>query len=453
MRARIMEGPPYSEEEQQAILDYCQSDVEATVYLYRNMESRLDGPRTLLRGRFMAAVASMEYRGIPIDLETLRRLERHWERLQERLIEEVDQSYGVYGGRTFKLDLFEKYLQERGMDWPRTETGRLSLTDDTLKDMTKTYPGLQPLRDLRYILGQLRLNSLAVGSDGRNRTLLSPFRAKTGRNAPSTSKFIFGPAVWLRGLIKPEKGRALAYVDYSQQEFALAAYLSNDPNMIRAYESGDPYLSFAQMAGAAPEGATKQTHGQIRDQFKVCALAVQYGMKEQSLSKQLGKPLPYGKELIQHHKRTFKRFWEWQDRLQGTSLLEKKISTSYGWQFKLISGGDQVSTLRNWPMQATGADILRIAAIMLEDAGIEVLCPVHDAFLVESSIEDLEETVKTCQSLMEEASRQALGGAGFVRTDAEVITYPGRYCDKRGRDTWQMIQRLLDEIEQETGAL
>ena len=449
MRERIMEGPPYSEDERAAILDYCQSDVEATISLYKALEPRLDGLRSLLRGRFMASVASMEYRGIPIDLETLHRLERHWERLQERLIEEVDQSYGVYEGRTFKLELFEKYLQVKGIDWPRTETGRLSLTDDIFKDMVKTYPGLQPLRDLRYILGQLRLNSLAVGSDGRNRTLLSPFRAKTGRNAPSTSKFIFGPAVWLRGLIKPEPGRALAYVDYSQQEFALAAYLSNDQNMIKAYESGDPYLTFAQMAGAAPEGATKQTHGAVRDQFKVCALAVQYGMKEQSLSKQLGKPLPYGKELIQHHKRTFRRFWDWQEELQGTSLLEQRISTPYGWQFKLITGADQVSTLRNWPMQATGADILRIAAIMLEEAGVEVLCPVHDAFLIESSIDDLDETIKTCQGIMEEASRQALGGAGFVRTDTEVIKYPGRYCDKRGRDTWQMIMRLLGEIEQE----
>jgi hypothetical protein len=50
-----------------------------------------------------------------------------------------------------------------------------------------------PLRELRHALSQLRLNALAVGSDGRNRCLLSTFRAKTSRNQPSNSQFIFGP--------------------------------------------------------------------------------------------------------------------------------------------------------------------------------------------------------------------------------------------------------------------
>jgi hypothetical protein len=450
MRDRIMAGPPYTEEERQAILDYCQTDVEATVRLYRKMETLLDGPRTLLRGRFMASVASMEWRGIPIDTEILSGLKRHWQRLQERMIEEVDQEYGVYDGRTFKLDRFEQYLRTYGIAWPRTETGRLSLTDDVFKDMTKSYPALQRLKDLRYILGQLRLNALAVGADGRNRALLSPFRAKTGRNAPSTSKFIFGPGTWLRGLIKPEQGRALAYVDYSQQEFALAGYLSGDQSMIRAYESGDPYLSFAQMAGAAPPDATKATHGAIRDQFKVCSLGVQYGMKEQSLARQLVKPPVYAKELLQAHKRTFKRFWQWQEEMQSSAILERRVVTAFGWQMRITP--DDIRTLANWPMQATGADILRVAAIMLEEAGTEVLCPVHDAFLIESSEEEIEEKAAACQRIMEAASGIVLAGKGTVKTDVEIVRYPDRYSDKRGVDTWDRIMRLLEEIEQEGSA-
>lgn len=450
MRDRIMAGPPYTEEEQQAILDYCQTDVEATVRLYRKMETLLDGPRTLLRGRFMASVAAMEWRGIPIDTEILSRLKRHWQRLQERMIEEVDQEYGVYEGRTFKLDRFEEYLRIYGIAWPRTETGRLSLTDDVFKDMAKSYPALQRLKDLRYILGQLRLNALAVGADDRNRTLLSPFRAKTGRNAPSTSKFIFGPGTWLRGLIKPEPGRALAYVDYSQQEFALAGYLSGDQNMIRAYESGDPYLSFAQMAGAAPPDATKATHGAIRDQFKVCSLGVQYGMKEQSLARQLVRPPVYAKELLQAHKRTFKRFWQWQEEMQSSAILERRVVTAFGWQMRVTP--DDIRTLANWPMQATGADILRVAAIMLEEAGIEVLCPVHDAFLIESSEEEIEEKAAACQRIMEDASGIVLAGQGTVKTDVEIVRYPDRYSDKRGVDTWDRVMRLLEEIEQEGSA-
>ena len=82
-----------------------------------------------------------------------------------------------------------------------------------------------------------------MGYDGRNRTMLSPFRAKTGRNQPSTSRFIFGPSVWIRGLIQPRRGWGLAYIDWEQQEFGIAAALSGDPRMLAAYDTGDPYLA------------------------------------------------------------------------------------------------------------------------------------------------------------------------------------------------------------------
>ena len=128
----------------------------------------------------------------------------------------------------------------------------------------------------------MRLADLAVGHDGRNRTLLSPFRARSGRNQPSNSKFIFGPSVWLRGLIKPPPGHGVAYIDWEQQEFGIAAALSGDENMKAAYRSGDPYLAFAKQADAAPSDATKATHKAVREQFKQCVLAVQFGMGEES---------------------------------------------------------------------------------------------------------------------------------------------------------------------------
>ena len=46
----------------------------------------------------------------------------------------------------------------------------------------------------------------------------------------------------------------------------------------------DPYLAFAKQSGAAPEHATKQSHKAVRDQFKACSLAVQYGMGPDSLA-------------------------------------------------------------------------------------------------------------------------------------------------------------------------
>ena len=124
--------------------------------------------------------------------------------------------------------------------------------------MAKVHPELAPLRELRHSLSELRLEKLAVGSDGRNRTLLSPFGASSGRNTPSANQFIFGPSVCLRGLIKPGLGMAVAYIDYSSQEVAIAAALSCDPFLIDAVASGDPYMSFAVRAGLAPKVLPRQ---------------------------------------------------------------------------------------------------------------------------------------------------------------------------------------------------
>jgi hypothetical protein len=132
-------------------------------------------------------------------------------------------------------------------------------------------------------LSDLRLNALAVGPDARNRTLLSAFSSRTGRNQPSNTKFIFGASVWL-GLIKPPPGHAVAYVDWSQQEIGIAAALSGDRALQDAYLSGECYLAFAKQAGAVPHDANKATHGVQRNLFKQCMLAVQYGMEAPSLA-------------------------------------------------------------------------------------------------------------------------------------------------------------------------
>ena len=146
------------------------------------------------------------------------------------------------------------------------------------------------MRELRSALSEMRLSDLAVGSDGRNRTILSAFQSRTGRCQPSNTKYIFGPSVWLRGLIQPSEGWGVAYLDWCQQEHGIAAALSGDAAMQAAYASGDPYLEFAKQAGAVPTGATKKTHNTERELFKQCVLAVGYGMESKSLAQRIGQP-------------------------------------------------------------------------------------------------------------------------------------------------------------------
>ena len=170
MRALVLRGDPWTGEERAAILDYCDGDVAALARLLPAMLPRLDLPHALVRGRYMAAVAAMEHAGIPISVPRLDTLRRHWAAIQDRLIADIDADYGVYDGRTFKVDRFEAFLIRAGIPWGRTETGRLELNDGAFRQAAKAHPIISPLRELRSALGEMRLSDLAVGEDGRNRT-------------------------------------------------------------------------------------------------------------------------------------------------------------------------------------------------------------------------------------------------------------------------------------------
>lgn len=444
MRGLVLRGGPYAPDEQRAILDYCQTDVDALARLLPKMADRIDLPRALLRGQYMAAVARMEWAGVPIDAPTLALFQEHWEPIKGHLIERVDRDYGVYDGMTFKADRFSHWLGANGIPWPRLPSGSLDLKDDTFRQRAKAHPAIAPLRELRHTLGELRLFDLAVGSDRRNRCLLSPFQSKTGRNQPSNARFIFGPSCWLRGLIQPEPGRALAYLDYAQQEFGIAAALSGDAAMQAAYTSGDPYLRFAIQAGAAPADATKQTHGTIRDQFKTCALGVLYGLGEASLGQQIGKSPAHARELLRLHKAVYPAFWKWSQAAVDYAVLTGRLHTVLGWT--VHAGGDvNPRSLANFPMQANGAEILRLACSMLTEAGIAVCAPVHDAVLIEADASAIDGAVQRAQAIMQEASRIVLGGF-TIGTDAKIVRYPERYMDARGKPMWEAVQGIVSDL-------
>ena len=442
MRELAMRGGPYSPEEQVALLDYCQTDVDALVALLPEMVPKISIDHALIRGRYMQAVSRMESVGVPVDLQLLERLRAGWDSIQDDLIADVDEDFGVYEGRSFKTDRFAEYLNRNQMAWPRLLSGSLDLQDKTFRSMAKIHPQLSSLRELRHSLNQMRFNEFRVSLDGRNRTLLSPFQSKTGRNQPSNSRYIFGSSVWLRGLIKPAEGWGIAYIDWSQQEFGIAAALSGDEAMMRAYASGDPYLEFAKLAGAVPSDATKKSHPKERALFKATVLAVQYGMGAEALAERIQQPVIVAKDLLRKHRQTFQTFWEWSDRNVDYALLHNRLWTVFGWQIQ-VAGQPNPRSLANFPMQANGAEMLRIACILMTEAGIRVCAPVHDAVLIEAPLEELEARVKESQELMREASRQVLGDFELT-TDADIYRYPERYRDEeRGGAFWDKVMGLL----------
>lgn len=438
-RDLILGGGPWNEDDRARILDYCHTDVLALRKLLLAMADGIDLERALIRGRYMAAVARMENHGVPMDRTGFDQLMAGREQVRSELIQHVDAAFDVFEDETFRAEHFSRYLVREGIGWPRLPSGELRLDDRTFEERADMYPKLKPLRDLRRSLSGLRSNALEIGLDGRNRASLMPFRSLTGRNQPSTSRFIFGQPAWWRGYIQPDPGWGLAYLDWDQQEFGIAAALSGDEAMMAAYRSGDPYLAFAKQVGAVPGDATKDSHKRERGLFKECVLAVQYGMGARSLGEKINRNPIEAQGLLDMHRRTYAGFWSWSDDVLETALARGWIETVFGWRYHLPERPNE-RTVRNFPMQANGAEMLRMACILATEAGIEVSAPVHDAVLIHASLKHLQEDVARMQDVMIKASRIVLDGFE-IGAGAEVFT--DRFVDERGVEMWAEVQRIV----------
>jgi hypothetical protein len=445
MRQLAIRDGPHTPTERNALLDYCGRDVDALIRLLPRMLPKLDLPRAVHRGEFVRAIAWMEHHGVPIDVPTLAQLGEHWGSLRNEMVRRVDAAYGIFDGIHFRADRFGRWLASRGIAWPRLDSGELSLSDGTFRDMVPAHPELQPLQQLRQALAMLHLSDLPVGHDGRNRCLMSPYGSSTGRCTPSTMRFIFGRPSWMRSLIRPERGRALAYVDWSSQEFGIGAILSGDPSMTAAYESGDPYLSFAKRIGLVPDSATKKTHRAERDLAKLTCLATQYGISEITLATRINKPPIYARNLLAAHHAAFRKYWQWTEAAVNTALFRGRLWTRFGWQTH-TGANPNPRSLANFPCQANGADMLRLAAGCTCDAGVQLDATVHDALLVEADADDIDTAVDRTRRAMDRASELVLSGFR-LRTEAEVIRFPSRYRDDRGSAFFdELLTRLQSRL-------
>jgi hypothetical protein len=450
MRALADRDAPLDPEEIRQVLGYCRSDVTALAHLFAAMQPRFSTEAelsfALLRGRYTRAVAAIEWAGIPLDVPVLTRLRGAWDGIKDLLIDRVPGARELYEGTHFRSARFAAWLEAQGLPWPRLPSSALELKDDTFRAQAKLYPVVAPIRELRHALSDLRLGDLEVGADGRNRTLSSMFRPVSGRNQPSNTKFVFGPSVWLRGLTQPAPDHGVAYIDWNSQEFAVAAALSKDPIMHQCYVSGDPYLEFAKRAGAVPLEATRASHPELRDRYKVVILATGYGAGPDRQATQLGCSRREAQQLLTTHRRIFSRFWAWSDGVVEMMHVQRELRTCFGWR---LQPGTETSSrrFRNFPAQAHGSEMLRLAACLLTEAGLPVIATVHDAVLLEGPIDQLSTLVAETRRLMEAAARTVLDG--FPATTSVSLTLaPDRYMDPRGMVMWKTVMATLDEWEQ-----
>jgi len=126
-------------------------------------------------------------------------------------------------------------------------------------------------------------------------------------------------------------------------------------------------------------------------------------------------------------------------------MLRGNLYTVFGWPIHVGTEANPRS-LRNFPMQANGAEMLRLACCLATERGIRVCAPVHDAILIEAPLDRLAETVEATQQVMVEASQSVLDGFP-LRSEAKRIRYPERYSDERGQRMWSTVWEIVAELE------
>jgi hypothetical protein len=133
-----------------------------------------------------------------------------------------------------------------------------------------------------------------------------------------------------------------------------------------------------------------------------------------------------------------------------TAMLHCRLLTVLGWPLHVGTQPNPRSFM-NFPMQANGAEMMRIACCLATEAGLEVAAPIHDALLLVAPHDRLDGDVVRLRACMAGASRVVLDGFE-IDTDAKIIRWPDRYMDGRGAEMWSRVTRLLEEAEDREAA-
>jgi len=453
----------------------------------------------LVRGEFAARTAAMVTIGYPINLEATKNFSAAAPQILFEMQRDINNLFPdikpfQFDKREFKFKWKKKETGEwikrnhkKGIldAWQKTAGGDLSLALDAwtrFYDFRHEYPkdnfGAQMVRYLKtkqQISGFIprtgdRTFWDAVGSDGRVRSYFNIYGAQSSRNQPSSTSFIFLKAAWMRVMVEPAPGKCIIGVDWSSQEFLISAICSSDPNMIRAYESGDVYLFFAKLAKAVPMDGKRENYEKERDLFKATTLGISYLMTKFGLSIKLTNDTGVehteedAQDLIDKFDDAFPIFSDFRETLVGDYAHDGHMVLLDDWV--MWGDNDNFRSVANCLIQAAGAAIMRKAVAFAQDAGLDILFPNHDAIYAEIDHGDWEKA-DILMDCMDRAFRHFFTGKrkekatcrmdahawgpGF-QADGKIKTPANRsvkisrlYLDKRGEAEYKRFGSYLKD--------
>jgi len=341
----------------------------------------------ITRANYIKAIVKLTVngKGFPIDKHALKTIFTNKEQTINAIQEQVNQRYGIIFlknvGNNVKVldhDRLKQVAKNNGYQWQVSVSGHyLKMDKSYLKQLANQYPTLRFFYDALTTINSIQsTNLLNLEVDEFIKPSLHLMTQKTGRNSPKPSEgYLLNASHWIRNLIKPKPNHCIIALDWCQQEIGIAAALSNDKKLIDIYNAPDRdvYLALAKMAGFAPKSATKKTHPEIRQLFKTMQIGLGYGKAVWSLTKdikQLSNSITlsdaYNKaHQIHHwHRTTFTGYWQWTENTINQARQSGFIQSIDGWTY-FVNDAVRDTQLLNFPMQANGAALMRLAIVNL----------------------------------------------------------------------------------------
>jgi hypothetical protein len=450
MRSLAYTKDNHSPEEIALLQDYClNDDCWMTLRLFVAMRPRIDLLRAPIRGAFMMEIERMRWRGIPIDMDIYRRAECHAPAIVSKMRTELNRKLGaeVYFQNVFKRNTMLRVMQRDKIPIPiDPKTGKYSCATKLIKSMIGTYPLLKHFYEDKRMIDAVKNLKLEIGPDGRNRFWLNPFGTKTGRNNPSTNKAIFGLPHTMRSFMRPLPGMALAQVDFGAEEVGIAAFLSHDPVLSSDYLTGDPYRQFAK-AALGIENPTKQQ----RQIYKATVLGRMYGLGTASLARNLGIPYSQAQRIVDQMKARYPVLNAWLERICIKAAHCIPVTCTLGWSLAGKGRSGEERTFLNYPMQGNGSELARLVIVRASE--LNLIGCAHDSFVIEDTIDRIDQSVIELEKIMRQASRDLFGGELRADCDPEkdIVRYPNRFVDEREREDgmlhWNWFMSLIAEEE------
>ena len=382
---------------------YLRSDVQLTQWAHGHYGARLNGqgPILDLERRLLPAVYATEQRGVPIDVGAAKAFRRETKEGVKRLLDRVRELAGNAHLNPQSTRQVEDAFTLRSVDLsglPRTEkTKQLMLTAQTLESIDD---------DLARALLELRAEKkMADYAEGLFRhahgdRLYGTFRqvgTTTGRMSSGNPNLQNFPKEdsRIRHLIRAGEGKTLVGADLDSVELRLLAYYA---------PGGALEASFAN--GTDPHQQTADAVGVSRDEGKRINYAILYGAGAPRIAQILGCDRGEAKAVLDRWYRAYPEVGRLKHRI-GKRLDECGYVTTVLGRHQHVPPELRYRAL-NYLISGSAADLFKLAAIELHEAGLEAVLYVHDEIVLEADVGEAEDAANQLSAVL-------TSGAGKVR--------------------------------------